>query len=292
MLGFSPSRRFLLIVAAAVGIGWACSKSEASEELSRELGPRIVSLHDVTSEIAVGLGLTESLVGIEELVDPLPAVRRDLRATPRVSSLESIVAREPTHVIGLEGTRSRTPELVAHLEQRGVQVLLHAPTSLRRSEAMLQRLAHVFHRKNEAQALGAALHREIAQKPPERDLEDRRPRVFVFDCCDPPYTAGGGGLLNEMIERAGGQNVFSDLQADWGSVSWEEVVSRNPELIVIHAYDYEGQKDVASKRDRLQAIPGLGKVPTGVLPLGCSLGGLRSVEGLRRLRAALGELSR
>jgi iron complex transport system substrate-binding protein len=98
-------------------------------------------------------------------------------------------------------------------------------------------------------------------------------------------------VLNDLIARAGGTNVFSDLRADWAHVSWEEVVARKPELIVVHAYRYEGQGDAAEKQRALRQIPGLETVPTAVLPLGCSLGGLRSGEGLQRLRAALQERS-
>ena len=53
----------------------------------------------------------------------------------------------------------------------------------------------------------------------------------------------------------------------------------------------DGQGDVADKRRALAAMPRLGSVPTTVLPLGCSLGGLRSLEGLARLRAAIGAQS-
>jgi hypothetical protein len=65
------------------------------------------------------------------------------------------------------------------------------------------------------------------------------------------------------------------------------VVARRPELIIIHVYEQAGQADVAGKRAQLARLPGLGGIPITTLPLGCSLGGLRSAEGLERLRQAL-----
>jgi iron complex transport system substrate-binding protein len=115
--------------------------------------------------------------------------------------------------------------------------------------------------------------------------------VFVYDCCDPPFSAGGRGVLNQLIERAGGHNIFADLDDDWASVSWEEVLARRPELVVVHAYDYAGQRDVDGKRAELAKIPSLAGLPTVTLPLGCALGGLRSAEGLERLRRALADLT-
>jgi hypothetical protein len=72
-------------------------------------------------------------------------------------------------------------------------------------------------------------------------------------------------------------------------VSWEAVVARRPELVVIDAYRYDGQADVAGKQRALGAISALAGLPTVVVPLRCVLGGLCSLEGLARLRAAIGE---
>jgi iron complex transport system substrate-binding protein len=95
-------------------------------------------------------------------------------------------------------------------------------------------------------------------------------------------------VLHDLIDRAGGANVFGDLAAGWTHVSWEDVVARRPELVVIHSYRHDGQGDVADKLRAVRAIAPLAELPTVVVPLGCSLGGLRSVEGLARLRAAIG----
>jgi hypothetical protein len=59
----------------------------------------------------------------------------------------------------------------------------------------------------------------------------------------------------------------------------------------VHSYRYEGQGDVAEKQRAVRAIASLSRLPIAVLPLGCSLGGLRSGEGLDRLRAAIREQS-
>jgi hypothetical protein len=70
-------------------------------------------------------------------------------------------------------------------------------------------------------------------------------------------------------------------------VSWEDVVARRPELVVIHAYRYDGQGDAADKERAVRSISALSGVPTLTIPLGDSLGGLRSLDGLARLRAAI-----
>jgi iron complex transport system substrate-binding protein len=115
--------------------------------------------------------------------------------------------------------------------------------------------------------------------------------VFVYDCCDPAFTAGGSAVVSDVIRRAGGQNIFADLRADWTKVSWEAVIARRPELVVIHDYQYERQAGLREKRRRLAALPSLAGVPVVVLPLGLALGGLRSFDGLAQLRSAVASLA-
>jgi iron complex transport system substrate-binding protein len=111
--------------------------------------------------------------------------------------------------------------------------------------------------------------------------------VFVYDCCDPPFTAGGKTVLGDLIARAGGDNVFADVAAAWTHVSWEEVSARRPELVVIDAYAYAGQGEIADKQRAVRAISALAGLPTVTVPLRNSLGGIHSIEGLARLRAAI-----
>src|SRR5262249_59937889 len=48
----------------------------------------------------------------------------------------------------------------------------------------------------------------------------------------PPMTIGRGSFLSELVERAGGRNVFDDVAASAGTVSIEAVASRDPDLIL------------------------------------------------------------
>jgi iron complex transport system substrate-binding protein len=49
---------------------------------------------------------------------------------------------------------------------------------------------------------------------------------------------GEGAYLNEMIEIAGGRNIFAD-QRGWFSSGAEEIINRNPEIIFALAYPGE-----------------------------------------------------
>ncbi len=79
--------------------------------------------------------------------------------------------------------------------------------------------------------------------------------VMAFDSIseDGLYTiAGGNGLEQQLLDMAGANNIFSDIESDFSTVSIEEIVARNPEYIVIHAYTCN-ENDAQSKIDALKA---------------------------------------
>jgi iron complex transport system substrate-binding protein len=111
-------------------------------------------------------------------------------------------------------------------------------------------------------------------------------RVFVYDCCDPPFSTGGRTVLSDLIGRAGGVNVFADLDAGWSAVSWEQVLARRPQLIVVDDYA-SGAAGLRRKRAALERFAALAGLPVLVLPLGAVLGGVRSIDALEALRASV-----
>jgi iron complex transport system substrate-binding protein len=272
-----------IVVTLVVG-ACACRSGQADPERT---GARIVSLHDVTTEVIVALGAVDRMVGVAEPVDMAPDAERAIDGVREVGGLESIVAAAPDLVVGLHVVAEQDPELVRALEERGITVLLPSLGRLEDLEALVRELGLRLGEPEAAERVLASLQARVdtATVTPAR-----RPRVLVYDCCDPPFTAGARTVEHELIARAGGTNVFGDVDAGWTHVSWEEAVARAPELIVVHAYAWDGQGDVDAKRAHLAAIPRLGGVPVEVVPLGEVLGGLRSIDGLERLRRAIERL--
>lgn len=80
--------------------------------------------------------------------------------------------------------------------------------------------------------------------------------VFVFDSGeDSPFTACQG-MPGDILKLAGGISTFDDIEAGWATVSWEQVVERNPKVILI--LDYNG--DTQEKMDFLYSNEALANV--------------------------------
>jgi iron complex transport system substrate-binding protein len=249
--------------------------------------PRIVSLHDVTTEILVALGAADRLVGARRPIQVPSEVGAAVAQVPRVGDTESIVASRPTLVIGTSVVAREAPGLVNYLREVGIEVVLLDPQGL---DDVYDGVIEVARRAKVPDA-GAMLVARLRGRSGDEAAAATAPvRVFVYDCCDPPFTAARRTVLSDLIERAGGRNVFTDLDAGWTRVSWEDVIARKPELVVIHAYREEEESAVDKKRARLRVMPALADVPVMVMPLGFSLGGIRSVDGLEHLRRAIAGL--
>ncbi len=73
--------------------------------------------------------------------------------------------------------------------------------------------------------------------------------VFAYDSGeDAPFTACQG-MPGDIIKLAGGISIFDDIEAGWATPSWEEVVERDPDVILILQYNDE---DVAEKKEFLE----------------------------------------
>lgn len=85
-------------------------------------------------------------------------------------------------------------------------------------------------------------------------------KVFVYDSgTDTAFTAGRKGISNQIIQYAGGSNVFGDTDGTFVDVSWEQVLQREPDVVLI--LDYFGTPSVEEKKNFLRGRPDLANVP-------------------------------
>jgi ABC-type Fe3+-hydroxamate transport system substrate-binding protein len=264
----------------------ACSAVRTPAADSRR---EIVSLHDVTTEVLLALGIDHERLAVAGPVDLADPTRQALTDVSRVGGLESILACRPRLVVGTQVVEDRDPELVAALRQRNIAVQLYHQRTVDDLYDLTLRLAGAIggEAPGRALVLVAGLEARVAAVRTAPAAE--QVRVFVYDCCDPPFTAGAGAPLSDLLAKVGAVNVFADVDADWAHVSWEAAVARRPQLILINDYALAGQSDRTGKRLALEAISGLAGIPTVAIPLRYSLGGLSSIDGLEALSRILGE---
>jgi len=108
-------------------------------------------------------------------------------------------------------------------------------------------------------------------------------RVFVYDSGqDAPFTAGLYAMPTALIEAAGGVNVMEDFDKSWGTVTWEAVIEKNPEIIVIVNY---GSVTAAEKRAFMMANPAFANLDAVKNDRFVTLEYVEATPGPRNIRA-------
>ena len=90
--------------------------------------------------------------------------------------------------------------------------------------------------------------------------KENKPKVLVFSVIENGLYISAG-LTTDLINKAGGQNVYADQSADHVFVSYESLVDRNPDIIIIADMEGEGRSSYEEKKKALKEHPALKNLP-------------------------------
>ncbi len=191
---------------------------------------RLVTLGPTLTELVWALGAGDRLVGRSRW-DTWPA---DVREVPDLGdairpNIERIVAARPDLVV-LYPAGDNAPA-IATLEGMGVRTLALRVDRIEDFLAAVDTLGHVLGARDRADSIVRAVQAALDSVRGLPALTPR-PRVFVPAWLTPPITVGAGSFLSELIEIAGGTNVYADRAEPSFQVSFEDVVRRAPDLVL------------------------------------------------------------
>jgi iron complex transport system substrate-binding protein len=161
---------------------------------------------------------------------------------------------------GLEQGTSLTPSGLAQfriktlvLTESCVHVQKHTDSvSINDTYQDLRNLGEVFNVRARARRVITAMHSEVAAAR-ARVGKLKPVTVFVYDSGQAaPFTAPGLSTPTALITLGGGTNIFAGLKQSWTSVSWEQVVRKDPQCIIINDY---GKPTAAQKEKFLETSP-------------------------------------
>lgn len=194
---------------------------------------RIVSLIPALTETLFAVGAGAQVVGVSSY-DDFPA---EAKALSRVGALldpdvERILSLRPDLVI----TYGSQIDLEKQLARAGIRVFSYRnggiATILRTLRDVGRITGHAAEGDRQAKEIEArlnAIRAKVASRPRPRTLLvfERQPRTL-----QQMYVTGGQGFLNELLEIAGGANVFGDVGRESIQPSHEVLLVRAPEVIV------------------------------------------------------------
>ncbi len=249
--------RELLALGLLAGLlcsGLGCARKGHDFDGSLVPAKRIITLTPSLTEIVYALGAGDRIVAVSDYCDYPPAAKQHPRVGSFLSpSIERILALRPDLVL-LDSVQR---DQAVSLQQAGVRVLAVPMQDLAQVRTAMEQVgAALGDKKAAGVALRAALDRDIAEVKQQTQNAPHRRTLFVVDRqlggLRGLVVAGPGSYLDELLNLAGGVNVFADLSTRYAKVAVESIEERRPEVILDAVHTEAGQ--VASLRRDWQIL--------------------------------------
>jgi iron complex transport system substrate-binding protein len=250
----------MILAACCLFIGAAgASPQEREESPPENPAQRIITMSPAITEMVFALGAGDRVVATSDFRSfPEEALSREKVGGAVNPNFEKITALRPTLII-IQGVNAQIADFC---RLRGIPFFRVKLDNMADIAVALRQIGGRIGRAKEAEALV----QEIASKiGTVRDAVGTRPRPKVFlslhhvpGSLARLTTAGPGSFLQDAVEAAGGDNIFSDLNMLYPAVSKESLLKRQPDIIVEMLYDpsmsEEGRRILL---EDWQALPGI-----------------------------------
>lgn len=245
--------------------------------------PRIVSLLPSTTEIAAALGFAGALVGRSHECDHPPGVERlPVLTAPKLNpeGASGDIHREVSELlrralsvykVAPERLRALQPDVILTQSQCEVcavsepdvvravsdwtgarpRVVSVSPTDLEGVWAGIHQVARALDVSERGGAVVAALRERVAAVARCAAALPERPRVACVEWIDPPMAAGN--WVPELVELAGGENLFGEAGAHAPWLALERLIEADPDVVVMMPCGFglaRTRHELEARRDR------------------------------------------
>jgi iron complex transport system substrate-binding protein len=316
----APAAALLLAVALSGCAGTPTTSAAASDEKSFTIDncgteltidappQRILTIKSSTLELALALGAGDRIIGSAFSDGPLPEeLAADADGIPviseKVPSHEATLELEPDLVFAgwesnfsIEGVGER-----AELQKLGVTTYV-APAACKAPgympdpltfDTVFDGFAEAGELLGETDAAAALISDQRTQleaiTPDDRGLS----AVWYSSGTDQPFVGAGIGAPQMIMDAAGLDNVFADVDDTWTSTSWELIAEADPDVIVLVDAAWN---TAASKIGLLTANPITAQLDAVkneryvIVDFPATEAGIRNVDAVESIATQLGEL--
>jgi ABC-type Fe3+-hydroxamate transport system substrate-binding protein len=194
---------------------------------------RIVSVAPSITEILFALGVGDQVVGVTTYCNYPEAAK----AKPKIGgyttpSLEAILALRPDQVMMM---KSR-PDVAQKLRQAGIDVVELQPENLAGIYDSIRVIGEKVGAAFRARSLIQSIEGQLSDVAKQEGSGSKRKVLFVVGrtpgAVSDLIAVGRGSYLSELIGLAGAENIFADAAVPYPQVNMEEVIRRNPDVII------------------------------------------------------------
>ncbi len=195
---------------------------------------RIISLAPSITETLYAIGAGDQVVGRTDY-DNFPEAVLDLPSVGGFStdsmSIETIISLEPDLVIGGSALQG---EVATALNESGIPSVIFEQNSVQEIMDLMLLLGEATGNQEDAANAVAEIEARVSKVASviETIPEEERVTVFYEVWHEPLMTTTNQTFIGELINLAGGNNIFADLEETYPSVSAETIIEGNPDVIL------------------------------------------------------------
>jgi iron complex transport system substrate-binding protein len=215
---------------------------------------RIVSLSPSSTEILFAVGAGPKVVGVTDYCNYPHELKTRIEAEEltRVGgywnpSIETIVALKPDLIlvstakctiktneckVNCKRRCEITAQVAAQLRSLGLKVLTLGPHSMNDVLDNILLVGKASGNAAEASNIVEKLRQRIETVAKKSKVATYRPKVYFEVWNDPYMSVNSGTWIGDVINLAGGANIFGEAVSEWPIIDSEDIVQRNPDIIV------------------------------------------------------------
>ncbi|MGM0215737.1 ABC transporter substrate-binding protein [Enterococcus sp. AZ109] len=225
---------------------------------------KVVTMGPNTTELFCELGLADKIVGNtlnNHSRGPLPEYKDEYEKIPELNhgsaTREAVLSSGADFIYGIDWEFGSEGLDLAELEENGITVYQNSAKTIDEVYQEISDIGTIFEVEKQAADFIQEQENRLQEVADSASLDPIK--VLVYDSGDSGiFTASGSNFESRLIEAAGGVNLFDDQRdKDWITVSSEEVLERQPEVILVHDYD---QPALEEKIAAIKADPALSQL--------------------------------
>lgn len=205
----------------------------------------VLTLGPNCTELFVALGLGDLVVGrslVNHSRGPLDEYADEVNAIPELNhssaTRERILSSGADFIYTLDWEIGEEGVVIDEVEEYGMNVYVNAAKTLEDQYKEIEDIGKIFN-VEDAAAKFIQEQKDRISAVQDKVKGEEPVKVLIYDSGnDGVFTCSGTNFETLLVELAGGKNIFDDItERDWVTVSYEEVLAREPDIILIHDYD-------------------------------------------------------
>ncbi len=191
---------------------------------------KIVSLAPSNTEILFALGLNDKIVGVDEFSD-YPEAAKAIKKIGGFSdtNIEAVTALAPDLVLA---SSIQSKAQIAALEKQNFTILILNPSDLAGVVKDFKLVGQATNTNDKAQTLAADFQKRLDVVATKFKSASAKPSVY-FELDPTLFTVAPGSFVDDIIQKAGGQNIVTDASNPYPQLTQEVIVAKSPQVIFV-----------------------------------------------------------